>query len=201
MIKKFFSFLLICSLLSTLTANSETFNPIIQLANLEEELSLIKRSLGIIELKLEAIVTKQKKQQALIDNFVKINKVKDSSLSQNLSLNDLKKMTDALKSEALLNRKDILQRIEGLALQTESSLNLLRQSLLNSAPRNSQTYARSFFSNDYPKEGIEYTVQAGDNLTIISEKFNSNISWIKNANQITDPKKLNIGKILFIPQE
>ena len=201
MIKKFFSFLLICSLLSTLAANSETFNPIIQLANLEEELSLIKRSLGIIELKLEAIVTKQKKQQALIDNFVRMREVKDSSLSQNLSLNDFKKMTDALKSEALLNRKDILQRIEGLALQTESSLNLLRQSLLNSAPRNPQTYAQSFFSNDYPKEGIEYTVQAGDNLTIISEKFNSNISWIKNANQITDPKKLNIGKILFIPQE
>ena len=182
---------------STLIAQNSTLDPRLRLTHLEEELSLIKRSLGIIELELEGIQAQQKKQQQAINKLIKMETMKKPSSSENLSLNDLKKMTDALRAEALSSRKDILKRIEDLASQAEKSLNLLRKSFLDT--RTSKNPPS--FNNDYPKQGIEYTVMAGDTLGKISKKFNSKVSWIQNANKITDPKKLNIGKILFIPQE
>ena len=187
----------ICSFLSTLFAQNGTIDPIIRLTNLEEELSFIKRSLGIIDLEIEGIKAQQKKQQEMINRLMKMATAKKSSSSESISLNNLKQMMDALRSERIASRTDILKRIQNLASQTEKSLNLLRQSVLDTNPSKKP----SSFNNDYPKHGIEYTVMLGDTLGKISKKFNSKISWIKNANKMKNPDKLTPGEILFIPQQ
>lgn len=46
---------------------------------------------------------------------------------------------------------------------------------------------------------IEYTVQTGDTLAIIAEKFNSTIEDIVKENKLTDPNNIYVGQILIVP--
>ena len=55
------------------------------------------------------------------------------------------------------------------------------------------------FSEDFPKEGINYTVQTGDSLAIIAKKNNAKQQDIINANKISDPARIVVGQTLFIP--
>ena len=56
------------------------------------------------------------------------------------------------------------------------------------------------FSDDYPKTGLSYQVQAGDTLSQIAAKFGSRVQYIQNANLIKDPSRdLRIGDTIFIP--
>jgi methionyl-tRNA formyltransferase len=56
------------------------------------------------------------------------------------------------------------------------------------------------FSDDFPKEGINYTVQAGDTLSGIAKKTGAKLSDIRNANKIVDDTRIRVGQTLFIPQ-
>jgi len=40
-----------------------------------------------------------------------------------------------------------------------------------------------------------------ETVSSIAKKYKSSVNWIINANQIGDPKKVNVGKELFIPQK
>jgi len=56
------------------------------------------------------------------------------------------------------------------------------------------------FTEEFPKEGINYTVQTGDTLAVIARKNNARMQDIINANKISDPTKIRVGQTLFIPQ-
>jgi LysM repeat protein len=45
---------------------------------------------------------------------------------------------------------------------------------------------------------INYTVQAGDTLAIIADKFNSSVDDIVKENKLTDPNAINAGQLLVI---
>ena len=59
---------------------------------------------------------------------------------------------------------------------------------------------------EIPKEEMITTdkelpkVEKGETVSSIAKKYTSSVTWIINANQIVDPKKVNVGKELFIPQ-
>jgi LysM repeat protein len=55
------------------------------------------------------------------------------------------------------------------------------------------------FSDDFPKEGITYTVRTGDTLATIARRTGARISDIINANKIADPSHIQAGESLFIP--
>jgi LysM repeat protein len=55
------------------------------------------------------------------------------------------------------------------------------------------------FSEDFPKQGIPYTVQKGDTLALIAKKTGGKSQDIINANKLADPSKIQIGRKLFIP--
>jgi LysM repeat protein len=54
---------------------------------------------------------------------------------------------------------------------------------------------------NYPKTGITYKVQSGDTLATIAQRNNSTVNWIQSANMISDPRSLQVGQTLFIPQK
>jgi LysM repeat protein len=56
------------------------------------------------------------------------------------------------------------------------------------------------FSDDFPKEGVNYTVVAGDTLSGIAKKTGGKLADIRNANKIVDDTKIRVGQTLFIPQ-
>jgi LysM repeat protein len=57
----------------------------------------------------------------------------------------------------------------------------------------------TIFTEDYPKEGVSYTVQRGDTLSSIAQKHGARVADIVNANKITDPTRIQVGQTLFIP--
>jgi len=56
------------------------------------------------------------------------------------------------------------------------------------------------FTEDFPKDGINYTVQSGDTLSGIAKKTGGKLADIRNANKIGDDTKIRVGQTLFIPQ-
>src|SRR5581483_9575685 len=104
----------------------------------------------------------------------------------------------AIKASAAATKSETLEQVsaqmEKLAKQTNAALADLAKGQATRA--NVQTS----FSEDYPKEGVSYTVQKGDTLSSIAKKTNASMHDIINANKISDPTKLMVGQSLFIPQ-
>lgn len=91
-------------------------------------------------------------------------------------------------------------QIEQFAADTQRAFDQLQR---NAAP-DSRTAApgeRQHFDNNFPKNGIEYTVVKGDNFWKIAQQNRSKVDWIQNANKIARPQDLQIGQVLFIPQQ
>ena len=63
----------------------------------------------------------------------------------------------------------------------------------------SRPAGNSSFTEDYPKEGVSYTVQKGDTLAVIAKKTGAKQQDIINANKISDPARIILGQTLFIP--
>jgi LysM repeat protein len=55
------------------------------------------------------------------------------------------------------------------------------------------------FSDDFPKESINYTVQKGETLAVIAKKTGAKQQDIINANKIADPSHIQVGQTLIIP--
>jgi len=95
-------------------------------------------------------------------------------------------------------KKDVLaqvaKQLEKLGRQTNAALDALAKS------QATRPAVQTSFAEDFPKEGINYTVQSGDTLSGIAQKNNSRVQDIINANKITDPTRIRVGQTLFIPQ-
>jgi LysM repeat protein len=51
----------------------------------------------------------------------------------------------------------------------------------------------------YMKEGIKYTVQPGDTISLIARKNHSSVRAIMATNTISNPSKLYVGMAIFVP--
>ena len=59
--------------------------------------------------------------------------------------------------------------------------------------------ATAGFTDDFPKDGVSYTVQKGDTLATIARKTGARQQDIINANRLADPSRITVGQTLFIP--
>jgi LysM repeat protein len=84
--------------------------------------------------------------------------------------------------------------MERLARQTQAAIDALAK---NQATRPA---VQTAFSEEFPKEGINYTVQAGDTLSGIAKKTGAKLADVRNANKIADDTRIRVGQTLFIPQ-
>ena len=63
----------------------------------------------------------------------------------------------------------------------------------------SQSPAQTF-STDYPQRDL-FTRWKKVKRLVVSQKYESKVKWIIDANQIADPTKVYVGKELFVPQK
>ena len=89
--------------------------------------------------------------------------------------------------------QQVAAQLEKLGRQTNSALDAVSR---NPAPR---PPAAAGFSDNFPKEGVKYTVQKGETLAEIAKKTGSKVQDIINANKISDPARILAGQTLFIP--
>ena len=97
-------------------------------------------------------------------------------------------------------RKEIMaetsRQLQTLAVRIQTTIDTLAKAI-DSRP---SIPVSSSFSDNYPKQGVAYTVQSGDTLSEIARKFKANVTDIQNANKIADPKALRAGQTIFIPK-
>jgi nucleoid-associated protein YgaU len=107
-------------------------------------------------------------------------------------------MNRTMQSATADAKRDVLQQVAGqierLGRQTNAALDALAKNQATRPP------VQTTFGDDFPKEGINYTVQAGDTLGEIARKNGAKLQDIINANKISDPTRIRVGQTLFVPQ-
>lgn len=165
-------------------------NPQIDIANLREDVRGLSQRLSELTLRLEQVEAENRdlkaKAGAAEKNYVTLSQLNDSVADLNRTI---KSATGAAKTETL---QQVATQIDRLAKQTNAAIDALAK---NMATRP----AVQSFSEDYPKEGVSYTVQKGDTLAVIAKKTGAKQQDIINANKLTDPSKIQLGQTLFIP--
>ena len=184
-----------------LQAAGESDQVRIKVANLEQDVGYLRSQVGQMKLEIESLVRQNNSLKKQLDAQSK----RQGNYAQNyITLEQLRSSLAALKVELAEARKadrhelviEISRQMEKLAEQTEKALRAMARSI-ESQP---QAVASINFTNDYPKEGVVYTVRSGDTLSQIAKLHDSSVVDIQNANKIPDINNLQVGQILFIPQ-
>lgn len=161
----------------------------IDIANLREDVNLLTQRVGDLQIRVEQLErenTDLKTQAAnAAQTYATIAQLNNAVSALNLTVK-------STNSETL---QQVSVQVEKLAKQTQAAIDALAK---NQATRPAVTPPN--FTDEYPKEGVSYTVQKGDTLAGIAKKIHASVRDIINANKITDPTRLMVGQTLFIPQ-
>ena len=170
-------------------ARSQVDQTRVELANLRQDVLLLTQRVGELTMTVEQLNRDNGALQAKAgQSYATIEQL-------NKSLADLNRsMQNALGEQKREVLAQVAGQIERLGKQTNAALDALAK---NQATRPT---VQTTFTEDFPKEGVNYTVQAGDTLGEIARRHNAKLSDIVNANKITDPTRIRVGQTLFIPQ-
>lgn len=159
-----------------------------QIANVTQEVEALEQRLGQLELELEAQVRARKQWQQQLAAYAERQEQLQTAYA------DLRQSLE--RQIARLEEADQQQTREIIA-EVSRQITKLNKQVLSAR---STTQKQVAFSDDYPEQGVVYTVNSGDTLSEIARKLNARVQDIQNANRIADPKRLQIGQTLFIPQ-
>ena len=163
----------------------------VELANLREDVRGLTQRLGELSLKVEQLERENSDLRSK-------NQSSERSYATVAQLNDaISDLNRVIKSAVANSKNETLQlvatQMEKMGKQTNAALDSLAKS---QATRPAVSTA---FAEDYPKEGVSYTVQKGDTLAVIAKKTGAKQQDIINANKLSDPSRINLGQTLFIP--
>ncbi len=170
----------------------------VSLANLEQDMRLLESEVKALKLEIESLRRENTKLRRRLESETQARGALVTARQLETSLRELRQQleaADARQKEEIV--AEISGQMERLAVQTNDAMQALAQSV---EARPGAASAISF-SNDYPKDGIAYTVKKGDTLSALAQRYHSSIRDIQNANRIADPAKLRVGQTLFIPQK
>lgn len=163
----------------------------VELANLREDVRGLSQRLGELALKVEQLERENRElksgQSAVSKSYATVSELNDAVADLNRII---RSSVAASRSETLAQ---VAVQLEKLGKQTNAALDSLAKS---QATRPAVTIN---FSDDFPKEGVSYTVQKGDTLAVIAKKTGAKQQDIINSNKLADPSKINLGQTLFIP--
>ena len=185
------SLLLAGVLLAATTASAQLPPTQLDVANMREDIRGLSQKVSDLSLRLEQLERENNELRgragATEKSYITLNQLNDA-------LSDLDR---TLKSEISSSKNETLlqvgSQIERLAKQTNAAIDSLAKGMAT------HTAVQTNFSDDYPKEGVSYTVQKGDSLAVIAKKTGAKQQDIINANKISDAGHIQVGQTLFIP--
>jgi LysM repeat protein len=189
-----------CSLLGAALATAALAQPApsaLDVANLREDVRGLTQRVGELSLKVEQLEREnaelRQRTSALGSTYATVAQV-DSAIAD---------VNRAIKSAVGTAKKETLEQVsvqmEKLANATNHALESLAKSQAAATPLTAKAAAPATFSDNYPKEGTNYTVAKGDYLASIAKKTGAKAQDIINANKLSDPSHLTVGQTLFIP--
>ena len=163
----------------------------VELANLREDVRGLSQRLGELALKVEQLERENRElksgQSAVSKSYATVSDLNDAVADLNRII---RSSVAASRSETLAQ---VAVQLEKLGKQTNAALDSLAKS------QATRPAVMTNFSDDFPKEGVSYTVQKGDTLAVIAKKTGAKQQDIINSNKLADPSKINLGQTLFIP--
>jgi LysM repeat protein len=160
-----------------------------ELASLREDLHLLQQRVGELALTVE---------QLNRDNAALQTKAGQSYVTLEQLNRAIADLNHTIHAELAEQKSDTLGQVGAqmakLARQSQAAIDAVAK---NQATR---PVVQTAFGDNFPKEGINYTVQTGDTLAVIAKKNNAKMQDIINANKISDPTRIRVGQTLFIPQ-
>jgi LysM repeat protein len=168
------------------------------LANMQQDVQLLTQRVGELQLRVEQLERQnaalQSQSGASAQTYATVAQLNDAVAALNAGIKDAAATT---KTETL---DQVGVQLEKLGRQTQAALDALAKNQGGRPASAAASPSGAGFSDDYPKEGVSYTVQKGDTLSSIAKKNGASVRDIVNANKITSPSKVLIGQTLFIPQ-
>jgi nucleoid-associated protein YgaU len=162
----------------------------VEIANLREDVRGLSQKVAELSLRLEQLEREnaelRRKSAAADKAGVATAQFKESLAELN---RDLRAAIAASKTETL---QHVAAQMEKLAKQTNAALDSVSKGSGKGGTGGS-------FAEDYPKDGVSYTVQKGDTLATIARKTGARQQDIINANRLADPSRITVGQTLFIP--
>ena len=187
---------LLAFILPAFTCLSQVDNKIL-LANLKQDIELVNRE--VTGLRSEVEMLRRENAQLRI-SVEQASREKNNEREDRIVL-ELQNRLQAL--ELAFNQSE---RARG---STQEELNQKFQQIIEQMNRGFDQVSKSTnpssqtqtFSSDYPKNGFVHVVEKGETVSSIAQKYKSKVSWIIDANQISDPTKVFVGRELFVPQK
>lgn len=167
-----------------------------EMATLREDVRGLSQRVGELSLRLEQL---ERENADLRQRAASTSQAYATVTQLNNAINDLNRAIQTSQRETL---QTVSGQLEKLGQQTNAALETLSRNQAALAARSTTPAtpaAPVTFSDNFPKEGISYTVQKGDSLGAIARKTGGKSQDIVNANKLTDPDKLAPGQTLFIP--
>ncbi|MBX3735267.1 MAG: LysM peptidoglycan-binding domain-containing protein [Candidatus Didemnitutus sp.] len=163
-------------------------NAAFELASVREDVRELKQRIGELSLTIEQLsrenATLQSRANQSYATVEQLNKA-------------IAELNRAVQGDLAEQKREVLAQVAGqlerLGKQTNAALEALAK---NQAARPA---VQTSFSEDFPKQGVNYTVQTGDTLSSIAQKNGARLQDIINANKVSDPTKIRVGQTLFIP--
>jgi LysM repeat protein len=181
--------------LLTLVASAPVFAQVQQqqslggtVAGLREDVRLLAQRMGSMALRIEQLERENAALMGATDGL-ETTYATVSQFSEAIA-----ELNQSMRSGDSTTRSQLSAAIQKLAQETNSAIDSLAKGM---AAR--QVISTPTFTDDFPKEGLSYTIQKGDTLSSIASRFKSTVKDIQNANRITDPTKIQVGQTLFIP--
>ncbi len=178
----------------TAMAVAQTAPSSLEVANLREDVRGLVQRVGDLTLRVEQLerdnTALRMKADAGGKSYATLAQLNESVAGMN---RDLKAAIAMAKTETL---QQVATQMEKLANQTNAALDSLAKA---QATRPAVATPAATFTENYAKEGVNYTVQKGDTLAVIAKKTGAKQQDIINANKLADPSRIVVGQALFIP--
>lgn len=180
---------------------AQTSNLAYQVANMAEDVRILEESIRSMRLEIDNMRRENIQLRQQVSGY---EKRIDGSLDQVATVGQLNQAI--ARAVASLEQRDEKMKSE-IVLQVTNQItsfaNSVKKSLgsLPAPPAKADPDVLQSFHDNFPKTGTSYTVRSGDTITGIAAQFGSTQDWIQNANEISHPKYLQVGRTLFIPHQ
>ena len=171
----------------------------IRIANLKQDMELVTRELAGLRTEVELLRRENAQLKVQVEQF---NRKQSSNAG--VSSGALQRMSDRLltiESRLSHSEKNQIALQNGIEAKMGSLISQMNKGFeqVHSPPPKSSPVPS--FNQDYPQNGFVHKVEKGETVSSIAKKYSSKTQWIIHANQIVDPKRVFIGKELFVPQQ
>ena len=167
------------------------------LANFKQDLELVSRELNSLRSEVEML----RRENAQLRVAIKQDQRSKDQTPPSGIVFELQNRTQALELAFRQSERDRGKSQEEISKKFQQVIEQMNQGFEQVTKASSSEPKVPSFSNEYPKNGFVHIIEKGETISSIAVKYKSKVSWIINANQISDPTKVFVGRELFVPQK